>query len=206
MKKLVTKIELFLFIHTIFHSRLKAIDSKPNGEIFYSILSTKTELKAIMKGVCYLRARVKAPMYKALTVYIMNKRWISWLCFKQGDFSIFTGKLLIIGRVVVISLVMGLVGFSRLHERFVSTRNQCIINNYVQNSQKYESLHPRQRIEEYCFSLSSKNERKYQKYLECNSFREGQTGKIGPQCVHVWLPKLGCFDREGHKIKELVCY
>ena len=73
---------------------------------------------------------------------------VSWLCFKQGDFSIFTGRLLIIGRVVVISLVMGLVGFSRLHERFVSTRNQCIINNCVQNSQKYESLHPRQRIEE----------------------------------------------------------
>ena len=55
MKKLVTKIELFLFIHTIFHSRLKAIDSKPNGEIFYSILSTKTEFKTIMKFVYYLR-------------------------------------------------------------------------------------------------------------------------------------------------------
>ena len=30
--------------------------------------------------------------------------------------------------------------------------------------------------------------------------------KIGPQCVHVWLKKLSCFDREGHKLKDLVCY
>ena len=29
--------------------------------------------------------------------------------------------------------------------------------------------------------------------------------KIGRQCVHVWLTKLSCFDREGHKLKELVC-
>ena len=25
--------------------------------------------------------------------------------------------------------------------------------------------------------------------------------KIGPQCVHVWLTKLSCFDGEGHKLK-----
>ena len=30
--------------------------------------------------------------------------------------------------------------------------------------------------------------------------------KIGPQCVHVWLTKLSCFDREGHKLKDMVCY
>ena len=30
--------------------------------------------------------------------------------------------------------------------------------------------------------------------------------KIGPQCLHVWLTKLSCFDREGHKLKDLVSY
>ena len=30
--------------------------------------------------------------------------------------------------------------------------------------------------------------------------------KIGPQYIHLGLAKLSSFDREGHKLKDLVCY
>ena len=57
------------------------------------------------------------------------------------------------GRFLVILLVICLIVFSQLHERFVSTHDQCIINNCRQNSPKYQPLHARQAIEEYCFNL-----------------------------------------------------
>ena len=38
----------------------------------------------------------------------------------------------------------------------------------------------------------------------CDRFPPPPVKKIGPQCVHVWLTKLSCFDGGGYKLKGSV--
>lgn len=106
---------------------------------------------------CFCQHYGESPDAHGSAVYIMSKRWISWLCFKHGDIFNFyrNWRLLNMERVLVILLLMCLIAFFQLHERFVSTRDLCIINNCRQNSPKYKSVHLKQSIGDYCSGLSS---------------------------------------------------
>ena len=93
--------------------------------------------------VVFVNIMVKAPMYKALLYTLRESdEFLDYVLSTVIDFSIFTGRLLNMGRVLVISLVMGLIVFSQLHERFVSTRDQCTFNN-CQLSTKQPKVHSR---------------------------------------------------------------
>ena len=90
--------------------------------------------------VVFVNIMVKAPMYKALLYALRESdEFLDYVLNTVIDFSIFTGRLLNMGRVLVISLVMGLIVFpscmKSLYQLVISVLLTTV--NCLQNSLKY---------------------------------------------------------------------